>query len=274
MNRTGPCTEVLLCDADGNLFPSEEPAFVASAVITNAFLAAHAVPVRLDPEQLRLTTTGKNFRTTAVDLAVAYGVPLSPELAVRHPGAVTAPEGEGLLTAGALEHWVLEEKREVTRYLGEVLRPDPAVIGPVTRLLQRYRSAVVSSSASSRLDACFRASGLAPLFPESVRYSAEDSLPVPTSKPDPAVYLFACERLGVDPARALAVEDSVPGARSAVAAGVPTLGNVAFVPPAERSERVAQLRAVGVLEVVSSWTELEHLLARDDSPLAACVPAA
>jgi hypothetical protein len=29
----------LLCDADGNLFPSEEPAFVASAEVTNRFLA-------------------------------------------------------------------------------------------------------------------------------------------------------------------------------------------------------------------------------------------
>ena len=30
----------LLCDADGNLFPSEEPAFVASAGVTNRYLAA------------------------------------------------------------------------------------------------------------------------------------------------------------------------------------------------------------------------------------------
>src|SRR5206468_6511581 len=29
---------ILLCDADGNLFPSEEPAFEASAVVTNRYL--------------------------------------------------------------------------------------------------------------------------------------------------------------------------------------------------------------------------------------------
>lgn len=260
MTHTHPCTEVLLCDADGNLFPSEEPAFVASAVVTNAFLAAYGVPVRLDPEQLRLTTTGKNFRTTAVDLAASYGVPLAPELAVRHPGAAAAPAGPGVLTADALEHWVLEEKREVTRYLGEVLRPDPLVLGPVTRLLDRYRSAVVSSSASSRLDACFRASGLAPLFPEAVRYSAEDSLPVPTSKPDPAVYLYACAQLGIEPGSGLAVEDSLPGATSAVRAGIPTVGNLQFVAPAERAEREVQLRAAGVTAVVTSWAEVEEML--------------
>ena len=32
--------EALLCDADGNLFPSEEPAFEASVQVTNAFLAS------------------------------------------------------------------------------------------------------------------------------------------------------------------------------------------------------------------------------------------
>ena len=77
----------LLLDADGNLFPSEEPAFVASAQVTNSFLAELGLPVRFAPEELRLATTGKNFRTTAVDLAVAHGVPLERAIAGRHPGA-------------------------------------------------------------------------------------------------------------------------------------------------------------------------------------------
>ena len=43
---------------------------------------------------------------------------------------------------------------------------------------------------------------------------------VARSKPDPAVYLLAAERLGVAPARCLAFEDSDHGARAAQAAGV------------------------------------------------------
>lgn len=39
-------------------------------------------------------------------------------------------------------------------------------------------------------------------------------------KPDPALYRLACERLGVAPERAVAIEDSANGARSAVAAGL------------------------------------------------------
>ena len=229
----------LLLDADGNLFPSEEPAFVASADVTNELLASLGVAARYEPEELRLATTGKNFRTTAVDLATTHGVTI-----------------EG----GELERWVAEERRRVTAHLAEVLRPEPAVLGPIRRLARRYPLAAVSSSASARLDACFSATGLADLVPAERRYSAEDSLPVPTSKPDPAVYLHACEALGVLPSEALAVEDSVPGAESAVRAGIRTIGNVQFVPPAERGERVRLLRTAGVAAVVASWCELEDLV--------------
>ena len=265
----------LLCDADGNLFPSEEPAFVASTVVTNRFVERFGLPGTLTPTGLRLATTGKNFRTTAVDLVVAAGVALDPALAARRAtpvavaGGVGGGDGAGaarvtdpdrLLTEAELEWWVDEEKRRVTAHLGAVLRPDPAVLGPVTALGRRFRLAAVSSSAAARLDACFAATGLDGLFPAELRFSAEDSLPVPTSKPDPAVYLFAAERLGISAGQGLAIEDSVPGAQSAVAAGFTTVGNVVFVPPAERDERVRALREVGVGTVVSSWREFEELL--------------
>ncbi len=256
--RLHPTT--VLCDADGNLFPSEEPAFVASADVTNDFLASFGVARRYDPEELRLATTGKNFRTTAVDLAVAHGLPVEPALAARHPDAVTVSGAGQVLTAAVLEEWVQREKHEVLAYLGKVLKPDPQVLEPLTRLARNYALAAVSSSASARLAACFTATGLDELLPADERFSAEDSLPVPTSKPDPAVYLFACEQLGLDPARAVAVEDSVPGAQSAVAAGIQTVGNVAFVSIAERAERTRQLTDVGVAAVVSSWAEFESLL--------------
>ena len=52
----------------------------------------------------------------------------------------------------------------------------------------------------------------------------------------------------------------MPGVQSAVAAGVPTVGTVQFVPPAERAERVHALREAGALLVVASWDELEQAL--------------
>jgi hypothetical protein len=43
---------------------------------------------------------------------------------------------------------------------------------------------------------------------------------VPRSKPDPAIYLLACSRLGVEPREAVALEDSGPGVAAARAAGL------------------------------------------------------
>ena len=227
----------LLCDADGNLFPSEEPAFVASADVTNRFLAEIGSPQRFTAEELRLATTGKNFRTTALDLATAAGVP-EPDL----------------------EPWVAEEKRAVTAHLAAVLRPDAEVTAALTTLSEHLTLAAVSSSALSRLAGCFTATGLDELIPPTARYSAEDSLPTPTSKPDPAVYLHACAELGIAPELGLAVEDSMVGALSAVRAGCPTVGNLRFVAEEERAERAEQLREAGVVAIVTSWTELVELL--------------
>nr|WP_201749202.1 HAD family hydrolase [Micromonospora acroterricola] len=255
---------VLLCDADGNLFPSEEPAFVASAEVTNAFLSTYGAPGTLTAEQLRLGTTGKNFRTTAVDLCVAHGVPVEPAVAGSRPQAILATgptvDGRAVLTAEALEHWVAEEKERVSAYLGEVLTPDRDVRDPLGKLAAHLALAAVSSSALGRLETCFVATDLAALIPGEQRYSAEDSLPVPTSKPDPAIYRHAGRELGCAGAQGLAVEDSVPGAQSAVAAGFPTVGNVMFVPEPERAERVEALRQAGVVAVVTSWWDLADLV--------------
>ncbi|MGY1592927.1 HAD family hydrolase [Geodermatophilus sp. SYSU D00708] len=229
--------EALLCDADGNLFPSEEPAFVASAEVTNRFLASLGVDLRFTAEELRRATTGMNFRTTSRRLAEEAG---RPEVDV--------------------EPWVAEEKRAVTAHLGATLTPHPETTDALTALSGHLRLAAVSSSALTRLAACFTATGLDELIPPAVRFSAEDSLPVPTSKPDPAVYLHACERLGIAPEAGLAVEDSVPGALSAVRAGCPTVGNLLFVPEAERADRAAALRDAGVVAIVESWQQLADLL--------------
>ncbi|QFZ18373.1 HAD family hydrolase [Saccharothrix syringae] len=236
-------TTTLLLDADGTLFPSEEPAFDASARVTREFADRFGLTGDFSPGHLRRTTTGKNFRTTAGDLLAAAGVTADPD---------------------ELERWVRREQDEVSAHLGRVLRPRPDVLAALSELRRHYRLAVVSSSALARLAACFTAAGLDDLLPADVRFSAEDSLPTPTSKPDPAVYLHALDRLGVGPGQAVAVEDSATGAGSAVAAGITTAGIVQFVPDDERADRVRALDRAGVARVVRSWEELtRHLL--DDS---------
>ena len=93
-----------------------------------------------------------------------------------------------------------------------------------------------------------------------MRFSAEDSLPVPTSKPDPAVYVHAGRVLGVEGSHGLAVEDSVPGVTSAVAAGYYAVGNVMFVPADERQDRTRELLDAGAVAVTDSWRALADFL--------------
>ncbi len=227
--------DVLLCDADGTLFPSEEPAFEMSAVVTNRLLAHLEVDDRFTASELQALTNGKNFRASASDLAATYGHRLTP---------------------GDLEWWVAEEKKAVTRHLAEVLRPDPRVIASLSELARRFQLAIVTSSAATRLDACLEATGLAGLFPRDLRFSAEDSLPRPLSKPDPAIYTYAGRELGIDQQQGVAVEDSVNGTLSAVAAGFTTIGTVQFVPAEVRAARVEELRRAGAVAVVDDWTDL------------------
>jgi beta-phosphoglucomutase-like phosphatase (HAD superfamily) len=227
----------LLCDADGNLFPSEEPAFVASAEVTNRFLASIGSDRRFAAEELRRAATGMNFRSTALMLAAEAG---RPDVDV--------------------EPWVEEERRAVTAHLGRTLTPHQPTLAALSDLAARLPLAAVSSSALARLAACFTATGLDELIPAERRFSAEDSLPAPASKPDPAVYRHACAELGIAPGAGLAVEDSVPGVLSAVAAGCPAVGNLLFVPAGEREERRAALLGAGALAVVGSWRELADAL--------------
>jgi HAD superfamily hydrolase (TIGR01509 family) len=229
----------VLCDADGNLFGSEEPAFAASTTVTNDLLRRLGSAEQWSAGDLRRAALGRNFRTLARDYAGTLGVELS--------------ETE-------LEDWVVREQRVVTRHLTEVLRPDQRVIEPLRRLSAHLQLAVVSSSALARLAACFTASDLDALLPEHVRFSAQDSLPVPTSKPDPAVYLLALESLALRPDEAVAVEDAAAGVASAVGAGIWTVGNLMFVPHAERAERAEELRAAGAGAVTDSWSGVLDVL--------------
>jgi HAD superfamily hydrolase (TIGR01509 family) len=164
------------------------------------------------------------------------------------------------LTSQELDEWVAEEKRVVTAHLAQTLVPDPQIQDALAALAQRFLLVVVSSSALSRLDACFQATGLDQVFPPERRFSAEDSLTVPTSKPDPAIYRHAGQQLGIAPGQAIAIEDAVPGAQAALAAGFSTIGNLCFVPETERSSRERLLQTTGVAGCICAWAETIDLL--------------
>ena len=109
----------------------------------------------------------------------------------------------------------------------------------VERLAARWPLGVASSSNRELIDLVLELSGLERLFRATV--SSEE---VARGKPAPDVYLEACRRLDVDPARAAAMEDSHAGIGSAKAAGIRVIAIPnPLVPAGRRGARGRRHRA-------------------------------
>ncbi|UMP02829.1 HAD family phosphatase [Amycolatopsis sp. EV170708-02-1] len=104
--------------------------------------------------------------------------------------------------------------------------------------------AVASNSPRALLDAALVRGGLAEMFP--VKLAADE---VTAPKPDPEMYLTACGLLNVEPADALAFEDSMTGLGVPVI-GVPTLKHQDF--PADVV--IGSLRDEELLSWVRGWS--------------------
>jgi HAD superfamily hydrolase (TIGR01509 family) len=129
----------------------------------------------------------------------------------------------------------LEWSKYMHEELGVPLAPEDIDAGVVERMEELYRErlplipgareavqrlsrwplGVASSANRPLIDLALELSGLAPSF--SVTVSSEE---VARGKPAPDVYLEAARRLGADPGRCAAVEDSHNGILSARAAGM------------------------------------------------------
>jgi HAD superfamily hydrolase (TIGR01509 family) len=90
----------------------------------------------------------------------------------------------------------------------------PGAVDAVRRMADCWPLGLASSSPPALIHTVLTTAGIAPLFKATV--STEE---VAQGKPAPDVYLTVVSRLGVDPDRATAVEDSSNGLRSAAAAG-------------------------------------------------------
>jgi HAD superfamily hydrolase (TIGR01509 family) len=104
-------------------------------------------------------------------------------------------------------------------------------VDAVKRLGADYPLGLASSSNRPLIDTVLEVAGVASLFAATV--SSEE---VPRGKPAPDVYLEAARRLGVDPTRCAAVEDSHGGIRAAKAAAMRVIAfpNATY-PPDEAS---------------------------------------
>ena len=112
------------------------------------------------------------------------------------------------------------EKEETYRRLANSLLPTPGL----DRLLKltdeaSIKRAVVTNAPEDNAVYMLEALRFTSIFPLVIM--AKDA---PPGKPDPAPYQMALDRLGVKSKRAIAFEDSAAGIRSAVGAGIYTVG--------------------------------------------------
>jgi hypothetical protein len=194
----------LLFDCDGVLCDTEKdghrPAF-------NAAFAEAGIPHEWGVDQYGdlLRIGGGKERMTAFFDSVADTPPWS----------TTPPEARAALVASL-------HKRKTDLFMQAVERGDMPLRPGVARLVKEaidagVKVAVCSTSNERAVATIVRVllgddvAAVMPVFAGDV---------VPKKKPDPAIYLLAAARLGVDPARCVVVEDSDIGLRAARAAGM------------------------------------------------------
>ncbi len=201
----------LIFDCDGVLADTERhghlPAF-------NATFAAHGLPVRWTEDEYaeKLRIGGGKERMASLfadpDFVRAVGVP-----------------DDDAGRAALLATWHRDKTATFTRMVAEGAVPArPGIARIITGALDAgWTVAVASTSAEQSVRAVLehavgpRTAGEVPVFAGDV---------VPAKKPDPAIYLLTVERLGLDPADTLVVEDSRNGLLAATRAGLPCVVTV------------------------------------------------
>jgi HAD superfamily hydrolase (TIGR01509 family) len=129
------------------------------------------------------------------------------------------------------------------------LEPVAGAVGVLEKLAADGVAYCVASSGShERIRVGHRKTGLDRWFDDGRIFSSQD---VGRGKPAPDLFLYAAERMGVEPARCVVVEDSPLGVRAAVAAGMDVYGFTGMTPAD---------RLMGATQLFSDMGELADLL--------------
>ncbi|WFU38336.1 HAD family hydrolase [Bradyrhizobium sp. CB82] len=139
-------------------------------------------------------------------------------------------------------------KSRVLSTLAGALQPIPGIGAVVSELNRPF--CVASSSDIDRVSLSLDVTGLRPHFGDRL-YTAQM---VRYGKPAPDLFLYAAEKMRIDPVRALVIEDSVSGVQAAKAAGMTVWGFVGGSHYRGRDGR-AILTAAGADRVFAQMTD-------------------
>jgi len=144
------------------------------------------------------------------------------------------------------------------------MRLDVAPIPGAVRMVHELHcsgTALALATSASRSRACSTLGdlGLQNCFQHII--TGDDVL---LGKPDATIYRLACNRIGIEPKRLLAIEDAISGIRAAVGAGLRCIGVASH-------EKAENLKAAGAVHVVRNFeavtaNQLECILLGRDFP--------
>jgi HAD superfamily hydrolase (TIGR01509 family) len=112
------------------------------------------------------------------------------------------------------DNFAAEYEERAIDIFREKLRPIPGVFTALNSIKQPI--CVASGSSHRRIKLSLSLTGLLPKFADNI-YSASDVL---RGKPAPDLFLYAAKQMGHAPKHCAVVEDSVPGVKAGVAAGM------------------------------------------------------
>jgi len=236
----------LLLDCDNTLVLSEELAFEACAQLCNEILESHEIPDRYTGPQLMNEFVGQNFRGMMVSLKAKYKYEMDDD---------------------ELQKYVTMEEDRVIKNLKEKLKPCIGVDEQLEKIAKdkKYKMYVVSSSAHRRVKASIEKVGYNKYFTDNMIYSAATSLPKPTSKPDPAIYIHAMKELGVKAEECVAVEDSKSGATAASRAHIKCIGYVGSYEPEKQDQMAELLKGCNCAPIMKDWSEFPGMMDKIDA---------
>lgn len=175
-----------------------------------------------------LTDTEATWDVVRRSLAVEDGAGWPEGATQAMMGMSTQEWSAYLVEVVGLRGTAQEAARRTIEGLQEIYRTElkvlPGAPEAVARMGSRWKLGLASSSPRVLIDQAAATMGVADRFATTM---STEELPDGAGKPAPDVYLEVCHRLGVEPHRAVAIEDAPNGIRAAHAAGM----KVVAIPP-------------------------------------------
>lgn len=202
--------------------------------------------VLVDSDRISLRIQAERIR--------ALGLPLSDADCVREFLGIGMPATlrriEEWLGRPLPDGWEAELEAEVEAAFRRELRPVPGIVEALDQIA--LQTCIASSGSHEKMTLTLGLTGLYERFAGRI-FSADE---VERGKPDPDLFFYAAERIGVVPERCVVIEDSPWGVAAGVAAGMSVLGYAADADP----QIAAALREAGAI-VFTAMADLPGLLA-------------